>query len=143
MLILKYYFFVNKTNYSSQLPNRGFNHKIKNSTIRYPMRLQCRNCLHEMWEDLKSDARGRERVLEEDRVRMEEFPVPSSLTPSYFSLYPTFSLATPEATDDRLQPRYEVIKILNIYFLLSCQGRREWQRPRLRENKEDHLRPDM
>ena len=52
MLILKYYFFVNKTNYSPQLPNRGFNHKIKNSTIRYPMRLQCRNCLHEMWEDV-------------------------------------------------------------------------------------------
>ena len=67
-------------------------------------------------------------MLEGDRVRVEEFPVPSSLTPSYFSLYPPFSLATPEATDDRLQPRYEVIKILNIYFLLSCQGRREWQR---------------
>ena len=82
-------------------------------------------------------------MLEGDRVRMEGFPVPSSLTPSYFSLYPPFSMATPEATDDRLQPRYEVIQILNIYFLLSCQGRREWQRPRLRENKEDHLRPDM
>ena len=79
-------------------------------------------------------------MLEGDRVRMEEFPVPSSLTPPYFSLYPPFSLATPEATDDRLQPRYEVIKILNIYFLLSCQGRREWQRE---EDKEDHLRPDM
>lgn len=83
-------------------------------------------------------------MLEGDRVRVEEFPVPSSLTPSYFRLYPPFSLATPEATDDRLQPRYEVIKILNIYFFYLVKAEESGrERPRLRENKEDHLRPDV
>ena len=84
----------------------------------------------------------KDRVREGDRVRMEgfPFPVPSSLAPYYFSLYPPFSLATSESTDDRLQPRHEVI-ILNIHFFYLVKGGESVAR--LRENKEDRLRPDM